>query len=67
MSGPVPLVLTRRRPRPRSLKRQQDSRHAQVDRFEASLKMALDSQKQWRSRVQQKSLELEQAKVGPGA
>ncbi|GAA6019786.1 hypothetical protein JCM8202_001220 [Rhodotorula sphaerocarpa] len=46
-----------------SLKRQQDSRHAQVDRFEASLKMALDSQKQWRLRVQQKSLELEQAKA----
>ncbi|GAA5885923.1 hypothetical protein JCM3774_003777, partial [Rhodotorula dairenensis] len=45
-----------------TLKRQQESRHSQVDRFEASLKMALDSQKQWRQRVQQKTLELEQAK-----
>ncbi|POY72208.1 hypothetical protein BMF94_4714 [Rhodotorula taiwanensis] len=45
-----------------TLKRQQESRTAQVDRFEASLKLALESQKQWRSRVQQKSLELEQAK-----
>ncbi|GAA5983031.1 hypothetical protein JCM10908_006873 [Rhodotorula pacifica] len=45
-----------------TLKRQQESRNSQVDRFEASLKMALESQKQWRQRVQQKSLELEQAK-----
>ncbi|KWU45315.1 hypothetical protein RHOSPDRAFT_4172, partial [Rhodotorula sp. JG-1b] len=45
-----------------TLKRQQESRNSQVDRFEASLKMALESQKQWRQRVQQKTLELEQAK-----
>ena len=48
----------------RTLKRQQESRNSQIDRFEASLKMALESQKQWRQRVQQKTLELEQAKVG---
>lgn len=47
----------------RSLKRQQDNRHKQLDRFEASLKTATETQRQWRQRVQQKSLELEQARV----
>ncbi|GJN94269.1 hypothetical protein Rhopal_007343-T1 [Rhodotorula paludigena] len=46
-----------------SLKRQQDNRHKQLDRFEASLKTATETQRQWRQRVQQKSLELEQARA----
>jgi flagellar biosynthesis chaperone FliJ len=47
----------------RALKRQQDNRHKQLDRFEASLKSATEAQRQWRQRVQQKTLELENAKV----
>ncbi|BGP03966.1 anucleate primary sterigmata protein b [Rhodotorula toruloides] len=46
-----------------TLKRQQDNRHKQLDRFEASLKTATEAQRQWRQRVQQKTLELENAKA----
>jgi len=46
-----------------ALKRQQDSRHKQLDRFEAGLKNATEAQRQWRARVQSKTVELETAKV----
>ncbi|BGP20757.1 hypothetical protein JCM10213v2_008920 [Rhodosporidiobolus nylandii] len=46
-----------------ALKRQADARHSQLDRFEASLKAAVDVQKQWRERVRVKQTELEGAKA----
>ncbi|KPV72942.1 uncharacterized protein RHOBADRAFT_55197 [Rhodotorula graminis WP1] len=46
-----------------ALKRQQDSRHKQLDRFEAGLKSATEAQRQWRARVQSKTTELEAAKA----
>ncbi|GAA5916212.1 hypothetical protein JCM8208_000034 [Rhodotorula glutinis] len=46
-----------------ALKRQQDSRHKQLDRFEAGLKSATEAQRQWRARVQSKTVELEAAKA----
>lgn len=39
----------------------------QIDRFETGLKTATESQKQWRTRVQQRSLELQQAQVSRGS
>ncbi|GAA6058279.1 hypothetical protein JCM3770_002889 [Rhodotorula araucariae] len=45
------------------LKRQQDARHKQLDRFEAGLKSATEAQRQWRARVQSKTQELEAAKA----
>ncbi|GAA6023302.1 hypothetical protein JCM11491_006887 [Sporobolomyces phaffii] len=44
-----------------SLKKQQEARMKQIDRFETGLKTATESQKQWRTRVQQRTLELQQA------
>ncbi|GAA5974673.1 hypothetical protein JCM11641_007052 [Rhodosporidiobolus odoratus] len=46
-----------------ALKRQSDARHKQLDRFEASIKTATETQRQWRVRVQQKQLEIEGAKA----
>lgn len=46
-----------------SLKKQQEARMKQIDRFEVGLKAATESQKQWRTRVQQRTLELQQAQV----
>lgn len=46
-----------------ALRRQQESRHKQLDRFEAGLKSATEAQRQWRARVQSKTVELEAAKV----
>ncbi|BGP43939.1 hypothetical protein JCM10449v2_007996 [Rhodotorula kratochvilovae] len=46
-----------------ALKRQQDARHKQLDRFEAGLKSATEAQRQWRARVQTKTQELEAAKA----
>ncbi|KAH8919162.1 hypothetical protein BT69DRAFT_1337528, partial [Atractiella rhizophila] len=42
-----------------SLKKQQEARLRQLDRFENSIKTATDMQKQWRQRLQAKSAELE--------
>ena len=46
-----------------SLKKQQEARMKQIDLFETGLKTATESQKQWRTRVQQRTLELQQAQV----
>ncbi|GAA6033614.1 hypothetical protein JCM8097_001485 [Rhodosporidiobolus ruineniae] len=46
-----------------NLKRQSDARHKQLDRFEASIKTATETQRQWRVRVQQKQVELDAAKA----
>lgn len=46
-----------------TLKRQQESRLRQLDRFEGALKTATETQRQWRQRVNVKQLELEAAKV----
>ncbi|KAK4701233.1 MFS transporter, PHS family, inorganic phosphate transporter, partial [Phenoliferia sp. Uapishka_3] len=45
-----------------TLKRQQESRLRQLDRFEGALKTATETQRQWRQRVNVKQLELEAAK-----
>ena len=45
-----------------ALKRQQDARFRQIDRFEASIKQATDKQAQWRSRLVAKQSELEAVK-----
>lgn len=46
-----------------SLKKQQDSRMRQLDRLEAAVKNAVDSQKQWKQRVLLKHNEVESIKV----
>lgn len=46
-----------------SLKKQQDSRMRQLDRLEAAVKNAVDSQKQWKQRVLLKHNEMESIKV----
>ncbi|GAA5943357.1 uncharacterized protein JCM15063_002923 [Sporobolomyces koalae] len=43
------------------LQRQQEDRMRQIDKFETGLKTATENQKQWRTRVQQRTLELQQA------
>ncbi|GAA5902534.1 uncharacterized protein JCM6883_001440 [Sporobolomyces salmoneus] len=45
-----------------SMKKQQDARMKQIDQFEVGLKAATENQKQWRTRVQQRTLELQQAR-----
>ncbi|EST05588.1 hypothetical protein PSEUBRA_005278 [Kalmanozyma brasiliensis GHG001] len=46
-----------------ALKRQQDSRFRQIDRFEASIKVAADKQGQWRQRLVSKQSELDAVKA----
>lgn len=46
-----------------ALKRQQDSRFRQIDRFEASIKQAADKQSQWRQRLVSKQSELDSVKA----
>lgn len=46
-----------------TLKRQQDSRFRQIDRFEALIKQATDKQGQWRQRLVSKQSELEAVKA----
>lgn len=46
----------------RGMKRQQDARFRQIDRFEVAIKNATDKQSQWRTRVMTKQGELEAAK-----
>ncbi|SPO25880.1 related to Myosin heavy chain [Ustilago trichophora] len=46
-----------------ALKRQQDSRFRQIDRFEASIKVATDKQGQWRQRLVSKQSELDAVKA----
>ncbi len=46
-----------------ALKRQQDSRFRQIDRFEASIKVATDKQGQWRQRLVSKQAELDAVKA----
>lgn len=46
-----------------ALKRQQESRLKQLDRFEASIKTATETQRQWRQRVNTKQSEVDSAKV----
>ncbi|KAI5474861.1 hypothetical protein MNV49_002324, partial [Pseudohyphozyma bogoriensis] len=45
-----------------TLKRQQDTKLRQLDRFESSIKTAAETQKQWRQRVATKQAELDSAK-----
>ncbi|GAA6063821.1 hypothetical protein JCM10212_002578 [Sporobolomyces blumeae] len=44
-----------------SLKKQQESRLKQIDRFEASIRTATENQKQWRAKVHERTLELKEA------
>ncbi|CBQ72955.1 related to Myosin heavy chain [Sporisorium reilianum SRZ2] len=46
-----------------ALKRQQDTRFRQIDRFEASVKVAADKQAQWRQRLVSKQAELDAVKA----
>ncbi|TKY85692.1 hypothetical protein EX895_005232 [Sporisorium graminicola] len=46
-----------------ALKRQQDTRFRQIDRFEASVKVAADKQGQWRQRLVSKQAELDAVKA----
>ncbi|KAJ1041118.1 hypothetical protein NDA14_006555 [Ustilago hordei] len=46
-----------------ALKRQQDTRFRQIDRFEASIKVATDKQGQWRQRLVTKQAELDAVKA----
>ncbi|KAJ9479184.1 hypothetical protein PHBOTO_002659 [Pseudozyma hubeiensis] len=46
-----------------ALKRQQDSRFRQIDRFETSIKQATDKQAQWRQRLVSKQTELDSVKA----
>ncbi|GAA5934328.1 hypothetical protein JCM1841_004441 [Sporobolomyces salmonicolor] len=45
-----------------SLKKQQERRNKQIDGFEASIRTASETQRQWRVRVHQKQVELDAAK-----
>ena len=47
----------------RSIKRQQDSKLKQMDRFETSVKTATDAQRQWKQRVLLKQSEIDSVKV----
>ncbi|GAK64488.1 uncharacterized protein PAN0_005d2702 [Moesziomyces antarcticus] len=49
-----------------ALKRQQDTRFRQIDRFEASIKVATDKQGQWRQRLVSKQAELDAVKATNG-